>query len=96
MAHSPVSDLPVERAADHVLLLLLGEPDEVHGVAGHPDRQLRILVRMLIASFSVSLSMTFRFMWKPPWPKNMSKAFAADETSSSSVRCAFCGATETV
>src|SRR5215468_8459460 len=49
-----------------------------------------------IASSSVSLSTTFRFMWNPPWSKYMSNALAAASMSSASDRCAFWGATETV
>ena len=37
----------MEGAADHILLLLACQPDEVDGIAGHTDRELRILVRML-------------------------------------------------
>ena len=37
----------MERAVHHVELLLAGQPDEVHGVAGNPDRELRILLRMI-------------------------------------------------
>ena len=37
----------VEGAADHILLLLARQPDEVDGVARHTNGKLRILVRML-------------------------------------------------
>ena len=30
----------------HVELLLAGQPDEVHRVAGDPDRQLRVVLRV--------------------------------------------------
>src|SRR3954467_12296182 len=40
------SDLAVERAADDVSLLLWRQANEVHGVARHADRELRILVRI--------------------------------------------------
>ena len=37
----------VERTGDHVELLLLGELDEVHRVAGDAHGQVRVLFRML-------------------------------------------------
>src|SRR4026209_1436856 len=37
----------VERAIDHVHLLLLRETHEVHGVARHADREARVLFRVL-------------------------------------------------
>src|SRR5262245_40214743 len=37
----------VEGPVDDVHLLLAREPHEVHRVAGHPDRQARVLVGML-------------------------------------------------
>src|SRR5690242_14163782 len=37
----------VEGAIDDVHLLLASETDEVHRVAGHTDRQVRILLRMV-------------------------------------------------
>ena len=65
----------VEGAADHILLLFAREPDEIDGIARHPNGELRIFVRILHRVLSVSLSRTFRFMWKPPWAKYMSMAF---------------------
>src|SRR3954453_23433111 len=41
----PPSDLTVEGPADHVALLFRRQPDEIHGVARKPDRELRIFVR---------------------------------------------------
>src|SRR6185436_3130153 len=37
----------VEGAIDDVHLLLAGEPDEIHGIARHADRQARILLGMI-------------------------------------------------
>src|SRR6187399_409293 len=37
----------VESAIDDVHLLLTGEPHEIHRVAGHADRQARILLGMI-------------------------------------------------
>src|SRR5262245_50317954 len=42
-----VSHGAVERPAQHVELLLAGEADEVHGVAGDADRQLRVVLGVL-------------------------------------------------
>jgi len=36
----------VERSIDYVELLFFGELDEVHGVSGDPNRELRIFFRM--------------------------------------------------
>ena len=49
-----------------------------------------------MASSSVSLERTLRFMWKPPCPKYMSKAFTAFSIEASASRRAMVGATETV
>ena len=45
------SDLAVERPADHILLLLRCQPDEVDRIAGHADRELRVLVRVFHGVF---------------------------------------------
>lgn len=37
----------MERAADDLQLMLTAELREVHGIAGHADCQLRILLRVL-------------------------------------------------
>ena len=47
VAHGALLHRAVEGAIDDVELLLLRELDEVHRVAGHPDRQLRVLLRVL-------------------------------------------------
>src|SRR5215203_3542999 len=39
--------LSVERAVDHIHLLLAGQPHEVYRVTGYADRQARILLRMI-------------------------------------------------
>src|SRR5690606_12979925 len=46
-AGSGTSDLSVEGPRDDVKLLLTGEPHEVHRVAGDPDGELRVLLRVL-------------------------------------------------
>src|SRR4051812_26240105 len=38
---------PVERAVDDIHLLLAGQTDEVDGIAGHPDGEARVLLRMV-------------------------------------------------
>ena len=41
-------DCLVEGTGDNVSLLLRGQFDEVHGIAGHADCQLGIVLRMLL------------------------------------------------
>src|ERR1700761_7974277 len=44
--HWPYLDAAVERTADHILLLLSGKTDEIDGVSGYADGQLRIFSGM--------------------------------------------------
>src|SRR4051812_18235905 len=44
---SDTCDIPVERAGDDVHLLLAREPHEVHGVARHANREIRVFLRMV-------------------------------------------------
>ena len=39
----------MEGSGDNVVLLLLGELDEVYGIAGNPDCELRIVLGMLLS-----------------------------------------------
>ena len=39
--------LSVEGAVDHVHLLVAGQPDEIHRITRHADRQARIFLRMV-------------------------------------------------
>src|SRR6516162_7628553 len=45
------SDLAMERPADHIPLLLRRQSNEVYGIAGHADCELRVLVRVLDGVF---------------------------------------------
>src|SRR6185369_17231011 len=47
LAHAFLLRGAVEGAIDDVELLLLGQLDEVDRIAGHPNRELRILLRVL-------------------------------------------------
>src|SRR4026208_2406100 len=44
---SDIASGSVERAVDHVHLLLARETDEIHRVAGHPDGEARVLLRVV-------------------------------------------------
>ena len=52
----------VERAVDHVHLLLARQPHEVHRIARDPDRQADTSPGWSIASSSISRFSTFTFM----------------------------------
>src|SRR5262249_18800936 len=39
--------LPVEGTIDHIHLLLAGQPNEIHRISRHADRQARIFLRMV-------------------------------------------------
>ena len=53
----------VAGTGDNVQLLLTGQVDELHGIAGNTDGEVRVffLLRMLMASSSFSLPNTFTF-----------------------------------
>ena len=44
---TPSSGTVMEGAGDDVLLLFLRQLDEVHGVTGHPHRQVGVVLRVL-------------------------------------------------